>query len=231
MGQLPASRTTPSHPFSTTGIDHAGPFILKLGHTRKPVLVKAYMAIFVLFSTKAVHIEVVSDLATEAFLASLKRFTARRGLPNSIHTDNGTNFVGARNDLQDLYKFLSSTDAQAAIHSFLLSNRVSWHNIPERGPHFGGLWEAAVKSAKHHIKRVVGQQRLSYEEFATITAQVEVCLNSRPLGGLTSNSPDGISPITPGHFLIGRALQSYPEMSITDDPSLFKKWTLCQALT
>ena len=223
MGQLPASRTTPSHPFSTTGIDYAGPFTLKLGYTRKPVLVKAYLAIFVCFSTKAVHMEVVSDLTTEAFLASLKRFVSRRGLPKSIHSDNDSNFTGAKNDLQDLYKFLSSTDANAAIHSYLLTNRVTWHNIPERAPHFVGLWEAAVKSAKHHLKRVVGQQKLSYEEFSTVTAEVEACLNSRPLGGLTSHSPDGITPLTPGHFFVGRALHAYPETSIDDDPSLLKK--------
>ena len=228
MGQLPAARTTPSPPFNTTGIDYAGPFTLKLGHTRKPVLVKAYMAYF---STKAVHIEVVSDLTTEALLTTLNRFIARRGLPSSIHTDNGTNFVGARNDLQELYKFMSSTDAQTSIHSFILNNKISWHNIPERAPHFGGLWEAAVKSAKHHLKRVVGQQRLNFEDFATITAQVEACLNSCPLGALTSHSPDGVAPLTPGHFLIGRALQAYPETTITDNPSLFKRWTLCQAIT
>ena len=88
-----------------------------------------------------------------------------------------------------------------------------------------------VKATKYHLKRVIGQQRLDYEEFATITAQVEACLNSRPLGSLTSHSPNGISPLTPGHFLIGRALQSYPETTITADPSLFKRWTLCQAIT
>ena len=60
-----------------------------------------------------------------------------------------------------------------------------------------------MKSAKHHLKRVIGQQRLSYEEFATIDSQVEACLNSRPLGALTSHSTDGISPLTPGHFLVG----------------------------
>ena len=229
MGQLPAARTTPSPPFSTTGIDYAGPFTLKLGYTRKPVLVKAYLAIFVCFSTKAVHIEVVSDLTTEAFLASLKRFFSRRGLPQSNHSDNGSNFTWAKNDLQDL--FLSSTDANAAIHSYLLTNRVSWHNIPERAPHFGSLWEADVKSTKHHLKRVVGQQRLSFEEFSTVTAQVEACLNSRPLGGLTSHSPDGITPLTPGQFLVGRALHAYPDTIIQDDPSLLKKWKLCQALT
>ena len=131
MGQLPASRTTLSPPFSTTGIDYAGPFVLKRGYTRKPEMVKAYLAIFVCFSTKAVHIEAVSDLTTEAFLATLKRFVSRRGLPQAIHTDNGCNFVGAKNDLRELYKFLMSADTKSAIHSFLLSNRVEWHTTRE----------------------------------------------------------------------------------------------------
>ena len=128
MGQLPAARTTPSPPFHITGIDYAGPFSLKLGCTRKPVIVKAYLAIFVCFSTKAVHMEVVSDLTTEAFLAVLKRFVSRRGLPSTIHSDNGTNFVGARNDLQELYKLMASTDTQTSINSFLLSHKIDWHH-------------------------------------------------------------------------------------------------------
>ena len=72
MGQLPAARTTPDCSFTTTGVNYAGPFILKKGHTRRPMLVKAYLAIFVCFFTKAVHLEVVSDLTTEAFLAALR---------------------------------------------------------------------------------------------------------------------------------------------------------------
>ena len=228
MGQLPAARTTPSPPFSTTGIDYAGPFTIKFSYTRNPVLVKAYLAIFICFCTKAVHLEVVGDLTTEAFLAALKRFISRRGLPQHIHSDNGSNFVGVRNDLLEFYKHLSSQETQNAVHSFLLTQKKTWHTIPERAPHFGGLWEAAVKSAKHHLKRVVGQQTLTFEEFTTIASQVEACLNSRPLGALTSHSPDGMAPLTPGHFLIGRALQAYPEALLTDNPSLYKRWNLCQ---
>ena len=213
-----------------TGIDYAGPFTLKRGHTRKPVLVKAYIALFVCFSTKAVHIEIVSDLTTEAFLAALKRFVARRGLPLEIHSDNGTNFVGARNDLKELYRFLSTDTTSTAIHSYLLNNRVIWHCIPERAPHFGGLWEAAVKSTKFHLRRIIGIQRLDFEEFCTITVQIESCLNSRPLCSISSHSPDGMMLLTPGHFLVGRPLQAYPETDIATDPSLHKRWTLCQAV-
>ena len=108
MGQLPQQRVHPSPPFSITGVNYAGPFVLKKGHTRKPMLVKAYIAIFVCFSSKAVHLEIVSDLTTEAFLACLRRFVARRGLPQEIHSDNGTNFKGTKNDLTDLYQLLQS---------------------------------------------------------------------------------------------------------------------------
>ena len=174
MGQLPEPRVTISSPFTITGVDYAGPFTIKRGHTRRPVLVKAYLAIFVCFSTKAVHLEIVSDRTTEAFLASLKRFISRRGRPNSIYSDNGSNFIGARNDLRTLYQFLSTPSTEATINSYLLNQRVDWHTIPERAPHFGGLWEAGVKSVKYHLKRVVGQQKLTYEEFSTVSAQVEV---------------------------------------------------------
>ncbi len=175
MGQLPATRITP---FTITGIEYAGPFTLERGHTRKPVLVKAYLALFVCLATKAVHLDIVSDLTTEAFLTSLKRFISRRGLPTEIHTDNGTNFRGAKNDL---------------ISSYLLTQRISWHCIPERAPHFGGFSEAAMISTKFHLKRVMGSQRLDYEEFSTVATQVESCLNIRPLTSTTSHPVDGIT--------------------------------------
>ena len=162
----------------------------------------------------------MSDLTTEAFLASLRRFVSRRGLPSELHTDNGTNFRGARNDLSALYQFLSTS--ASTISAYLLEQRVTWHCIPKRAPHFGGLWEAAVKSAKFHLRRVIGSQRLDFEEFTTDTAQVESCLTT-----CTSHPVDGIAILTPGHFLVGR---SYSETVISTDPSLHRRWVLCQAL-
>ena len=219
-----AAACFPTPPFTITGIDYAGPFTLKKGHTSKLVLVKAYLALFICFATKAVHIEIVSDLA---FLASLKRFIARRDLPAEVHTDNGTNFKGAKNDHADLYRLLSTPTSITAINSYLLSQRVTWHCIPERAPHFGGLWEAAVKSTKYHLRHVIGTQCLDYEEFSTVTAQIESCLISHPLTTTTSHC---IMVLTPGHFLIGRELRAYPETVISSDIPLHRRWTLCQAI-
>ena len=108
MGDLPSVRVKSSPPFSTTGVDFAGPITLRRGHTRKPTYVKAYVCVFVCLTTKAVHLELVSDLSTEAFLAALRRFVARRGCPYKILSDNGTNFVGANHELQKLYHHLET---------------------------------------------------------------------------------------------------------------------------
>ncbi|XP_065087291.1 uncharacterized protein LOC135709030 [Ochlerotatus camptorhynchus] len=98
IGQLPVPRITPSRPFTVTGIDYAGPVYLRAPHKRAPSP-KAYICVFICFSTKAVHLELVSDLTTAAFMATLRRFIARRGFPAHIHSDNGKNFEGAKNEL------------------------------------------------------------------------------------------------------------------------------------
>ena len=231
MGQLPAQRVCPNAPFSVTGIDFAGHFIIKKGHTRKPVLAKTYVCIFVCLSTKATHLETVSDLTTDAFIAAFKRFIARRGLPNEVYSDNGSNFVGASNDLKSLYSFFSKDSTQNSLSDFVSSQRIVWHFHPERAPHFGGLWEAAVKSMKYHLKRVVGQQKFTFEQFNTLLCQVEACMNSRPLLPLNTHSDDGIEVLTPGHFIIGRSLQTLPSLDLTSQRlPLLKRWSLCQAL-
>uniref|UniRef100_A0ABD2WKH1 Integrase catalytic domain-containing protein n=1 Tax=Trichogramma kaykai TaxID=54128 RepID=A0ABD2WKH1_9HYME len=81
---------------------------------------------------------------------------------------------------------------------------IEWHFTPPYAPNFGGLWEATVKSCKGHLKRVIGENFLTYEELITLVIQIEGCLNSRPLGYLSSNEEDPIA-LTPGHFLIGSA--------------------------
>lgn len=149
------------------------------------------------FVTKAVHLELVSDLTTEAFLAALRRFFARRGLSKTIYSDNGTTFQGAKSELARFLK-----DQSSEFISELSNQFVDWVFIPPpRAPHFGGLWEAGVKSVKHHLKRVIGETSLTFEQFTTVLCQVEACLNSRPLSPLSSH-PSDLQPLTPAHFLV-----------------------------
>ena len=230
MGDLPPERTKANQPtFTDTGMDFAGPYTI--GYGRGHARTDAYICIFVCLATKAVHLEVTSDLKTLSFIHCLRRFIARRNCPKSIHCDNGTNFVGARMELKALYSFLAEDANDEAIRHFLLQNQIQWCHIPAASPHFGGLWEAAVRSMKKHLRRIMGTLIFSYEEMITITCQVEACLNSRPLIPLTCNNPDGITPLTAGHFLFLDAPNAYPtDPRLPEEPRLLKRWNQCQAV-
>lgn len=119
MGNLPDARVTESRPFTHTGIDYCGPFHIKEKKHRNRVKIKVYVAVFVCLAVKAVHLELVSDLTSEACIAALKRFNARRGFCASLHSDNGTNFVGTNNELKELHKLIQSDDNYRKVQTFL----------------------------------------------------------------------------------------------------------------
>ena len=137
FGQLPIERITPDSVFNKVGVDYAGPVYIKHGHVRKPVVVKAYICVFVSLSVKAVHLELTSDLTTEAFIPSLRRFISRRGKPSLIWSDNGSNFVGASRELKEFMEFLCSQKTQMIISKFCSLENIQWKFIPEHAPHFG----------------------------------------------------------------------------------------------
>ena len=230
MGQLPSPRVNPSLCFVHTGLDYAGPFWIKTGHPRRPIRVKGYLAVFVCLATKATHLEAVSSKSTPAFVATLKRFISRRNVPSHIYSDNGSNFIGARNELKELFDFLSLPTTQIPIKEELLAQKIEWHFIPDRAPHFGGIWEAAVKAAKHCLTRTVGNTTLSFEELTTVFCQAESCMNSRPYNSQDSHDPAGEMPLTSGHFLTGRPMGSYPEEPEEPDLTLTNRWDLCKAM-
>jgi len=108
---------------------------------------------------------------------------------------------------------------------YLAEEQIEWKFNPPGAPHFGGLWEAGIKSIKFHLKRVLGSSHLTYEEMTTLLTQVEACLNSRPLTEM-STDPNDLQVLTPGHFLIGGPINSMPEVNVDGNIRLLTRWQL-----
>ncbi|GFX01744.1 integrase catalytic domain-containing protein [Trichonephila clavipes] len=213
MGNLPSARVNISSPFTIAGLDLCGPFLVKYKYQRKGTLNKVYICVCICISTKAIHLELLSDLTSDALIATLKHFTSRRGKCSKIYTDNATYFVGANSILKKFHKLINFPDEN--LDKYFVSENIHWKLIPPKSPHFGGLWEAGVKSVKPHLKRAIGNLHFTFEEFETIMIQVEEILNSRSLTPLSSDA-DNFDVLTPGHFLIGRPITSIPEPNLMD---------------
>lgn len=227
MGELPSSRVTPQC-FQNIGIDFSGPNLIKESRRRNARSYKAYLCLIVCHSTKAVHLELVTELTTEAFIAAFDRFVSRRGLCKLVVTDGGTNFIGAKRYLSEVSEMLDKESD--SISQQLASRGITWKINPASGAHFGGIFERSIRSTKYHLRRVIGTQVLTYEEFYTVLTKIEAMLNSRPLVELSSD-PCEVDALTAGHFLIGRPLVSLPEPVHEENVSLRSRWQLIQRLT
>ncbi|XP_037942575.1 uncharacterized protein LOC119675447 [Teleopsis dalmanni] len=200
MGNLPKERVTECLPFHVTGVDFAGPIptYLKI-RGKRPY--KSYIAVFVCFASKAVHLEAVTELSADAFISALKRFVGRRGVPMKIFCDNATNFVGADNKLREFRNFFNKQCTINTITSHCANLRIDFSFIPPRAPHFGGLCE-----------------------LTTALVEIEAVMNSRPLTSI-STDPNDLSVLTPGELLIGKKLKHIPEPVITSQEiSLPARW-------
>ncbi|XP_046142335.1 uncharacterized protein LOC123987952 [Osmia bicornis bicornis] len=145
-----------------------------------------------------------------------------------LTSDQGTNFVGADRELRRLFS-AAKFDFQTLASSLALDGTTWKFNLPA-ALHFGGIWEAAVKSMKFHLRRVVGETPLTFEEMSTVLSQIEACLNSRPLAPLGID-PDCNEFLTPGHFLVGASLTAVPEPSLIDEkPTRLTRWQLLQQM-
>jgi hypothetical protein len=228
MGSLPPERVNACRVFQKIGIDFAGPITVKNSRVRRALQTKGYICVFVCFVTKAIHLELSSDLTTDAFLACFKRFIARRGLPTDVFCDNGGSFKGAENKLNELYNLNNSKGHQTLVQSYAAQQNIAFHFVPSYSPVFAGLAEAAVKSTKYHLKRVLQSYVLTYEQLNTILCQIEAVLNSRPLLPVTANDVNDYSYLSAGHFLIGAAMTSLPEADLADSPTnRLKFWEMC----
>ena len=162
-------------------------------------------------STRAYHLELVDDLSTDHFIMALRRFIARRGRPQNIYSDNGTNFVGANNKLQQCIRQLN----EERIQDFCAPKEVKWNFNPPSAPHFGGAWERLVQCTKRTLKAILANRVISKEVLRTALVEAEGILNSRPITHVSSDAGD-IEALTPNHFLLLRANPSYEDADVSD---------------
>lgn len=210
MAELPQDRLRPCRPFTYMGVDLAGPFNIKLTNkinmsTRSKANlpeIKGYVVVYVCLVSRAVHLEAVMDISSESFLQAYQRFVARRGSPQKIYSDNGTHFIGADRLLNEAIESWNESKVQ----EFVTLSGTEWKSITPAAPHEGGIWEAAVKSMKHHLRRVIGPQKYTFEGISTLLASIEACMNSRPISAMSEDSTD-TEVLTPAHFLIGGPLK------------------------
>lgn len=223
MGDLPTVRVTPSRPFAHSGVDYAGPLQVRYQPGRGRQSHKAYIALFICLSTRAIHLELVSDYSTETFLAAFDRFASRRGLPSVMYSDNGTNFRGADKELSLEFERVSQ---DAELRNRLASDGTDWQFLPPNAPRFGGIWEAGVKSVKTHLKKIIGQHTPTFEEINTLLCKIEGCLNSRPIAPF-HDDVDNFDALTPGHFLVGGVIKIAPRPSLLDlKENRLSRWQL-----
>ena len=158
---------------------------------------------------KAVHLEPVSNLTLEVFITTLWRFIARRSKPSMVWSDHGANFVSTAWELNDLRRFHRRREMKDSIAYFSAEQGIEWNFIFEHASRFGRLWETAVKSFKHHLRCIIKGVCLTFEELTTTLAQVEICLNLRPLTAMP-DSDKGIEVLLPRNFLLGGPLEALP---------------------
>lgn len=224
MGNLPIERISPARPFSTTGMDFCGPFFVKDNFHRKSSPRKVYICLFICFVVKAIHLEIALDMTSQSFIACLKRFIYRRGKPHTLWSDNGSNFVGAKNELKRINTLFLDQLELNGIQNYCVNEEIEFKFIPPRSPNFGGLWESSIKLLKTHLKRVTLNKIFTYEEFHTLIIEIEGIINSRPISPLSSD-PNDPSPLTPSHFLTGGPIIGINEKSYENEPSnRLKSW-------
>lgn len=203
MGELPAERIRPGKPFEASGVDYAGPFQVKVVDKDGSTIIthKAWLVVFVCLKTRGVHLDYVTDLSSDSFIACFGRFVARRGRCDRLFSDNGTSFIGAEKEIARAYAEWQKNGTVDKI----AAKGTTWTFMTPAAPHQGGIYEAAVKSMKHHLRRVIGARMMESQQLTNLLADIEAILNSRPLTPL-SDDPEDIQALTPAHFWIGEPL-------------------------
>ncbi|RXN14669.1 gag-pol fusion poly [Labeo rohita] len=205
MGNLPPERTRPAAPFEFTAVDLFGPYQVR-DDVKKRVTMKVWGVVFCCMASRAIHTELVNTMSTESFLMAYQRFTAIRGHPKKIWSDPGTNFIGTKPVLEELYQFLNGLD-RSAVGEVAARNGTDWQwkVQPADSPHRNGAAEAAVRIVKKALQSLGSESGLTYSEFQTMLQLAANLANERPIDARVQSREDSVQYITPNALLLGRA--------------------------
>ena len=222
MADLPEFRL-PQNPnefaFQTCGMDAFGPFHVKVARSTRNVagVVKRWICIFTCTRYRCVHLEVLHDSSTDAFMSAFSRFLARRPRPEEVITDNGTNFVGCKNILKAIKAEVGELDDRFP--------EITWRMNPPKHPQSGGFYERLIGSAKRAIYAQLNKDEPTEDEFLTIVTITEGLMNSRPLSYVGTDAGD-LLPLTPNHFIMGKELTEICPLPAKGTP--VKQWAYIQ---
>ena len=209
MAPLPSSRVKPSRAFSHTGIDFFGPVYVR----GQPVATKVWVCLFSCMSTRAVHLETVSNMTTSEFLLAFRRFVARRGTPALIVSDNAPQFKAAATALEVAFRDILHHED---VRSHFARHDIQWQFIVESAPWMGGFYERLVGTVKKAMKKALGRSLVSLQHLSTLLTEIEAVVNSRPLVYIDE---DVRTVLTPGHFLsISQSTGLFDLPETSDDP-------------
>jgi transposase InsO family protein len=208
---------------SKTGVDYFGPMTVTIGRRHE----KRWGVLFTCLTARSVHLELSPSLDTDQMLMALMRFINRRGRPENMHSDNGTNFVGADCELK---RSLLDLDKQK-LSTYLAIKGIRWHFIPPAAPHMGGSWERLAQSVKKTLARLLKEQSQKEFTLLTLCTEVENLINSRPITWISADSEDSPA-LTPNDFIrpstfLGPSLEGLYE---DRDLILRKQWRQAQRM-
>ncbi|XP_037400478.1 uncharacterized protein LOC119265102 [Pygocentrus nattereri] len=222
MADLPEDRMETTPPFTYCGMDCFGPFYIKEG--RKEL--KRYGLLLTCMCSRAVHIEMLDDLTTDAFINALRSFIAIRGMVRQIRCDQGTNFVGARREFAEALKEEDQEKLKELGCEFIMNTPAS--------SHMGGVWERQIRTIKSVLTSILEQsaRQLDCSSLRTFLYEVMAVVNSRPLTTDCLNDSSSPEPLTPNHILTMKStiLAPPPGRFIKEDLYLRKRWRRVQLL-
>ena len=223
MGDLPYTRTAIAPPFTYVGSDCFGPFYVK--DYRKEL--KKYGVIFTCMASRAIHIELVDDMSTDAFINALRSFIAIRGPIRQIHTDKGANFIGAAKELAQ-----KKQDNEAKFSCFANSNNIEWITNTPYSSHMGGVWERHIRTIRSILNSMlsINSTRLTSSTLRTFLYEVMAIINCRPLAIETEK--DSPVPLSPNQILTMKSKVVLPPPGNFNEHDIYsrKRWRVVQGL-